>query len=104
MRRFGTLLVLICTLVVSAICGAPQNTWALASGNIPLDSPVYDYLEKLAALGLIRSDTSSLKPYARAEAARLVLEAEENRANLDGSDNVFADGLLTRLRELLPRE
>ncbi len=58
----------------------PPQARALASNNIPLDSPVYHYLDKLAAFGLITSDFKGIRPITRAEAARLLFEAEKNRA------------------------
>lgn len=78
------------------------DCWALSSANIPLDSPIYLYLEKLAGLGLIKSDILGLRPYSKAEAVRLLLEAERNLKQTDAPP--FASQLLTRLRELLPRE
>lgn len=105
--RFARLLTL--PVVVIAVASlltviAPPETWALASNNIPLDSPVYLYLEKLAGFGLIKSDVKGIKPYSRAEAARLLLEAEESMAGLDGEALTVASGFAGRLRELLPRE
>ena len=47
---------------------------ALSSTNISLDSPLYAYLDKLAGMGLIHSDVKGIKPYSKAEAARLLLE------------------------------
>lgn len=82
---------------------APQ-AWALASNNIPLDSPVYFYIEKLAGFGLLDSDVKGLRPYSRAEAARLYLEAEANLTRLAGDATPFVSELMQRLRELLPRE
>ena len=58
----------------------PPQALALASNNIPLDSPVYHYLDKLASFGLITSDFKGIRPITRAEAARLLFEAEKNRA------------------------
>ncbi|WP_152609779.1 capsule assembly Wzi family protein [Geobacter sp. OR-1] len=76
---------------------------AASSPNIPLDSPLYLYLEKLAGFGLITSDVKGLKPFSRAEAARLLLEAE---SRLPGSSNapVMVADLIRRVRELVPRE
>lgn len=79
-------------------------SYALSSTNIPLDSPIYSYLEKLAGMGLITSDVRGLRPYSKAEAARLALEADKNLAVLDMADSAFAQDLISRLRELLPRE
>ena len=78
--------------------------FALSSANIPLSSPVYGYLEKLAGMGLITSDVKGLRPYSKAEAARLALEAAKNIAAQDAIAPLFAMQLVARIRELLPRE
>ncbi|MBJ6749707.1 capsule assembly Wzi family protein [Geomonas sp. Red421] len=80
----------------------PCLAFALSSPNIPLDSPIYFYLEKLSGFGLISSDIKGIRPFSRAEAARLVKEAEA-RAAATGHSALAAD-LLDRLKELLPRE
>jgi hypothetical protein len=82
----------------------PSLTWALASNNIPLDSPIYLYLEKLVGLGLITSDVKGARPYARAEVARLLIEAEVNLAKVDAEAPSFAAELIQRVREFAPRE
>lgn len=45
----------------------PLLTWALASNNTPLDSPVYLHLEKLARFSQTDSDTKVLCTFPRAE-------------------------------------
>ncbi|GLI36660.1 capsule assembly Wzi family protein [Geobacter hydrogenophilus] len=81
------------------------SAWALSSPNIPLDSPVYSYLEKLAGFGLMRSDVAGIKPFSRAEAARLLLEAEWNlEAGMGAGDLEFARSILAELRRKIPRE
>ncbi|MBJ6801956.1 capsule assembly Wzi family protein [Geomonas propionica] len=80
----------------------PCLAFALSSPNIPLDSPIYSYLEKLSGFGLITSDVKGIRPFSRAEAARLVKEAESRAAVTTPS--ALATELLDRLRELLPRE
>lgn len=84
----------------------PANrAFALASNNIPLDSPLYLYLEKLAGFGIITSNIQGIRPFSKAEAARLTLEAEDNLAGIDNeAARSFAASLLARIRELLPRE
>ncbi len=79
------------------------SAFALSSPNIPLDSPIYAYLEKLSGAGLIRSDFRGIRPFSKAEAARLLLEAE---AALKERPEVspLASEVLQRLKELLPRE
>jgi hypothetical protein len=77
---------------------------SLASNNIPLDSPIYLYLEKLAGLGLITGDIKGIRPYSKSEAARLVLEAEKNLDEVEDGARPFADGIIRRLHDLIPRE
>jgi hypothetical protein len=81
-----------------------MKCWALASNNIPLDSPIYLYLEKLTAFGLVTSEVKGIKPFSKAEAARLVLEAEKNLPSLDGEAASFAKEFIARLYVLIPRE
>lgn len=77
---------------------------SFSSANIPLSSPIYLYLDKLAGFGLIHRDIKGIKPFSKAEAARLVLEASRNIAAQDTVAPDFAVQLLARVRELLPRE
>ena len=92
-------------IVVICLAGLPGSAQAmLSSANIPLGSPVYGYLEKLAGMGLITSDVKGLRPYSKAEAARLVLEAAKNLSTQDVAAPAFAMQLVERIRELLPRE
>lgn len=79
------------------------NASMLSSANIPLDSPIYSYLDKLAGFGLIKSDMKGIKPFSKAEAARLILEAE-SKLRQDNNVNLFASELIRTLRELIPRE
>ncbi|MHC1698707.1 MAG: capsule assembly Wzi family protein [Geobacteraceae bacterium] len=89
------------TLVLSHL---PVQCWALASNNIPLDSPIYLYLEKLTGFGLVTSEVKGIKPFSKAEAARLVLEAEKNLAAQEGGADSFAREIIDRLRTLVARE
>lgn len=90
--------------LVAFLLSLPVQVWALASNNIPLDSPIYSYLDKLSGFGLIQSDIKGIRPYSRAEAARLYREAEENLPRLGEGELPLATGLMERLEELLPRE
>lgn len=82
---------------------APASATVLSSTNIPLDSPIYSYLDMLAGFGLITSDIKGIKPFSKAEAARLLLEAEQ-RLGKAGDEPAFAAQLVSRIRELIPRE
>jgi hypothetical protein len=82
----------------------PVPCHAVSSTNIPLDSPVYLYLEKLSGFGLIASDIKGIRPFSKAEAARLTVEAEQNLSARKDDAPPFAAELILRLRGLLPRE
>jgi Capsule assembly protein Wzi len=100
---FGTCLCMVGSILLTTlVCVEPAC--ALSSANIPLGSPVYGYLDKLAGMGLITSDVKGLRPYSKAEAARLTLEAVKNMADRDTATPALAMELVARIRELLPRE
>jgi hypothetical protein len=82
----------------------PTSGWSFASNNVPLDSPIYSYLDKLTGFGLIDTEVAALRPFAKAEVVRLVLEAQGNLGALDGEERRFADQIIARLEDLLPRE
>ena len=95
----------VCALIptLALLCTA-SPLYAFSSANIALDSPVYEYLDKLAGFGLISSDFKGIKPFSKAEAARLLLEAEKNCAAGSPAADGFASELIVRLRKMLPRE
>lgn len=95
---------IITSLIVSILFCQPTAGHALTSANIPLDSPVYSYLDKLSGFGLIKSDIKGIKPFSKAEAARLLLEAENNLGASDTDSPAFTLDLVKRIRELIPRE
>ncbi len=84
---------------------SPSGAWTVASNNIPLDSPVYEWLDKLAGYGLIKSDVKGIRPFTRAEAARLLLEAEQNlSANPDLSMSSLVTDVLVETHKAVARE
>ncbi len=80
------------------------SSWSLSSANIPLDSPIYSYLDKLSGFGLISTDITGIKPFSKGEAARMLLEAENNLKSGRSEQAGFASALLVRIRALIPRE
>lgn len=80
------------------------SAWCLSSANLPLDSPIYEYLDKLSGFGLITSDIKGIKPFSKAEAARLVLEADKKLSLMPGDAPAFAAVLVSRIKEMIPRE
>jgi hypothetical protein len=97
------ILQLFASITIFVFC-LPFSCFALSSANIPLDSPIYSYLDKLAGLGLVSTDIKGIKPYSKAEAARLLLEAKRNLTQIPDGQSVFANDLIGRIRELIPRE
>jgi hypothetical protein len=75
---------------------------SLASNNLPLDSPVYGYLDKMAGLGLLGSDFKGIRPITKSEAARLLREAQNTLSGAKGS--AFADELVAETARHLGRE
>ena len=78
------------------------EAFALSSNNLPLDSPIYQYIEKLSGFGLVTGDFKGIRPYSKAEAARLLEEAEARLSS--GSYPPLASEVTARIRALIPRE
>jgi len=58
---------------------------SMGSPYVPLDSWVYPALERLIALGYIKSGYLGMRPWTRLECARMLDEAEQNIADQDDS-------------------
>jgi len=100
-----TLLALSIPLLFLFVSTVPCGAWTVASNNIPLDSPAYAWLEKLGGAGLFTTDFRGIRPIARAEAARLLLEAEDNlKKNSGARNNPLVRDIMANLRHVLQRE
>ena len=64
---------------------SPAN---MGSPYVPLDSWIYPALERLAALGYVRSAALGMRPWTRLECARLIGEASELQPDSDGPPEV----------------
>jgi membrane-associated phospholipid phosphatase len=64
------------------------KTRNIGSSYVPLESWVYPALERLAALGYIRTASLGLRPWTRLECARLIHEATEHQAAADAPEQV----------------
>jgi len=60
----------------------------MGSPYVPLDSWIYPALERLAALGYVKTAVLGLRPWTRLECARLVSEASELQSDADGSSDI----------------
>ena len=60
----------------------------MGSPYVPLDSWIYPAMERLAALGYVRTASMGIRPWTRLECARLLGEAAELAPDSDGSAEV----------------
>src|SRR5258708_4181050 len=79
--RFPIKLVLLLGLL-SAASSASASTYA---AYVPLDDPAYMELETLSGLGLIQTYIDEIKPIARVEVARLIIEAGQEQSGLSSN-------------------
>jgi hypothetical protein len=81
--------------------GAARN---LGSTYVPLDSWVYEAIDRLAGMGIISTNMSSMRPWTRLECARLVQDAESNVHALDLDDGSSGAQITATLRKEFQRE
>jgi membrane-associated phospholipid phosphatase len=60
----------------------------MGSPYVPLDSWIYPAMERLAALGYLKTESLGIRPWTRLECARLLNEAADNTPDVDGSSQV----------------
>ena len=60
----------------------------MGSPYVPLDSWIYPTIERLAALGYLKTDSLGIRPWTRLECARLLTEAADLAADVDGGAEV----------------
>ena len=80
--KFPAAALLACAMAL-AQSPAPErepHTRTAGSSSVPLDSWIYGALDRLAALGLIPSQVSGLRPWSRAECQRQLREAKSRSA------------------------
>jgi hypothetical protein len=70
----------------------------MASTYIPLDSWIYPAFDRLAALGYVPTEILAIRPWARSEGARLVLEAESQIHEAELQPNNVVSSILRQLR------
>jgi membrane-associated phospholipid phosphatase len=71
---------------------------SLGSTYVPLDSWVYEAMDRLAGMGVLSSNLSSLRPWTRIECARLVQEAESSLLRLEAPEQSSAAQITRELR------
>jgi membrane-associated phospholipid phosphatase len=65
-----------------------RSTSFMGSPYVPLDSWIYPAMERLAALGYIRTSILGMRPWTRLECVRLLSEAAERQPDADGPAEV----------------
>jgi membrane-associated phospholipid phosphatase len=75
------------------------GTQNLGTPYVPLDSWVYPALDRLAALGLVDSGFTGMRPWTRRECMRQVIEAEDRLENPDAEDRESAKLISALARE-----
>jgi membrane-associated phospholipid phosphatase len=63
-----------------------RSPGSVGSAYVALDSPIYDQIERLAALGYIHSEFLGLRPWTRITCARMIQEAAANHVISDGGE------------------
>jgi membrane-associated phospholipid phosphatase len=63
-----------------------RNPKNMSSPYVPLDSWVYPIFDRLAALGLMKTDYAGIRPWTRMECARLVEEAQDEMGSQDAEE------------------
>ena len=107
MNAINKVLIFLCFAGLASLAFLVSFSFALSSVNVPLDSWVYNTLDRLEGYGLIDSALSSTKPYSRLEAARLMAEAQKKWEELSSREKSsgFADKeLIPSLLERLKKE
>ncbi len=70
----------VCLFLMSILLGLTPGKLQAApalSGNVPMGSYVYEYLDKLDGLGLLATMPAGARPYSRLQVAGWVLEMEQ---------------------------
>lgn len=76
----------------------------LGSTYVPLDSWVYEAIDRLAGMGIISTNMSTMRPWTRLECARLVQDAENNINMLGIRDASSGAQITATLRKEFQRE
>jgi len=74
------------------------------SSYVPLDSWVYPAIERLEAMGYIRTAFDGAKPWARTECARLITEANDELGDASSDEPTAVEQQAESLLEALSRE
>lgn len=74
----------------------------VGSTNVPMDSWIYPALERLGSMGLIPSQSESIRPWTRQECRRQVRQAEDILFGFASLETPVDDGTKSEAERLLP--
>lgn len=92
---------LVLVIVLAMFGGVGQASPAL-SGNVPMGSYVYEYLDKLDGMGLLKSMPPGARPYSRLQVAGWLLEIEKEAQAQKMSSGLVRAMLADLRREFAP--
>jgi len=101
--KTSTFCIFVAALVLLAGSVLTRPNSALASDSVPLSSPIYDDLDRLAGMGMITSEAKESRPYSKAKATKMALEAATNIARKETAPDSAME-LVTRVRQFLARD
>jgi hypothetical protein len=96
----AAMILMVAAVIAAVPRDAPASTYVV---YVALDDPVYQELDTLNGLGLLDDYISEVRPIARVEAARLVLEAEHNLDDAEQPDPL-ARSLIKSMRDEFSEE
>jgi capsule assembly protein Wzi/PAP2 superfamily protein len=77
-------------LLPESVGNKERNPENMGSSYVPLDSWIYPALERLIALGYIKTGYLGIRPWTRLECARMLEEAEQSRADQEDPSAIAA--------------
>lgn len=90
MRKVCLIFILLSSLLVPAWAGNPTS--------VPLNNPVYDFLERMETLGFVHNVFNGIKPFDRTEVANYLKEIATHRNQLTSIDRRKLDDFLLDFR------
>jgi hypothetical protein len=93
--KFPGLLIKIFPLIVVVLM---IPLWGGSPISVPLDNPVYDFLDRMESLGIVDNLIDGIKPLDRAYIAEILLKLNEKRAQLSRIDRDHLDDFILDFR------
>lgn len=86
------------TVIACSLWGPCIEAHQMVSPNVPQDSYVYEYIDKLDALGYISEPRQTSKPYNRLQVAKWIIRMD-NVTEHQGARPIYVDSMLLQLHK-----